>query len=290
MPANVDFVNLQAPLPAADIIYSSAIKGVLTPLPGATTTTNGFGLNVLNRPYFGFIEEIYSLIPPYDSSDEFFPYMKLVDWTVTEGRGRTAVAVLMFKGIRDGNIPPESVEGGFNQASVQLSTIRGRGDYATSGMIDLGLGNLAGGTGVDGKNANKILQLPYIAQQQESFFQATLAQLATEESGEVSVSYKSPTTTWMYVTQKEPKKPKHIGELLATEGDFDVDDIQPASFQGRPVCNREVRTVRFSKRRQGSWWECIEVNQGVLSNLKVTMRGIRGNVPVKRKGSLHNTR
>lgn len=250
-------------------IISTELFTRLTLLPGTTITDNEFGLDTMVRPYFAMAEEIMELVPKRGEVDLWLPNFSCTDVSYVYGRGLTATAMVTYKGLVGNDLPPPSVKGGWAEASAQLSTTRASGLFGDLGMLDLGLGNAGltegGGsfsiTPQNGTGGTGTAQ--------------TLQSLAEEQTGEVTVTYHSPTTTYLYITRKEPRRPKYFGSLLASDGDFEIIEIQPASFKGRPIVNREVRTMRFDKEKVGRYWQVMEVNQGLLTSLPVAMRGMR---------------
>lgn len=284
--SNPDFVLLPDPLPAAALEFAGAIRGVLTLQVGSVWGDNDYGLDLLTRPFLGFTDEIYGLLPNYGDPDDFMPNMKLTNRQVTEGAGMQSIALLTYKGIRSGVLPPPSVEGGYSLTTTQVSTVAGYGTYSTAGVIALQLGSIVRRLGLEGANRQRLILFRKVIDDQ-ILEGKTLEEIAQEESGEVNITYNSPSTTFMYVEKKEPKKPKFAGQLLATDGDYEIKDIQPASFKGRPICNHVVQTETFHKKKQGSFWECMEVNKGLITNIKVAMGGFElCNMPlIKRVGS-----
>lgn len=250
-------------------IISTELIGALTLLPGTTITDNEYGLDTMVRPFFGMADEIMTLAPKRGEADLWFPNFSMTDISYVFGRGCTATALVTYKGLVGNDLPPPTVRGGWSETSAQLSTTRARGLFADRGMMELGLGNLGL---TDGGSNTSIIPQNGTGGAGDA---ATLKSLGEEQTGEVTVTYHSPTTTYLYITRKEPKKQKYYGSILASDGDFQIIEIQPASFKGRPICNREIRTIRFDKEKVGRYWQVMEVNQGILTSLPVALRSMR---------------
>lgn len=254
------------PLAIAPILGGS-VSGILTLLPGTTIQDNEYGLDVMVRPFFGMEAEIRDLAPRRGDPDLWLPNFTCTDRSFQSGKGMTCTAMITYKGIVGTDLPPPSVKGGWKETSTQLSTAQGMGPFASLGMLDVGMGKSGGNgstsvtptNGADGSQAA----------------QSSLDNIIKAISAEVSVTYNSPTTTFLYVTKKEPKKPRYPNVLLASAGDFEILEILPASFHGRPVCNREVRTMSFEKEKVGRFWQVQEVNQGILTSLPVALQGAK---------------
>lgn len=250
-----------APIIGGDII------GRLILLPGTTIQDNEYGIDVMVRPFFGMEDEVRELAPRRGDHDEWLPNFICTDRSFVSGKGKTATALVTYKGLIGSDLPQPNVKGGWREASAQLSTTRSEGKYGELGMLMLGLGN-GGGAGADNVT-------PTNGSNGSAGSANSLVGIAEKQSGEVTVTYHSPTTSFMYITRKEPKKPKYAGVLLASESDFQIIEIQPASFRGRPIANGEVRTIEFEKDKVGSFWEVMEVNQGILTSLPVAMGGVK---------------
>lgn len=209
---------------------------------------NRFGIDVLTRPFFGFTDEIYALIPEYGESDLWMPSMKVFSYKVTEGRGLTSIAVVVYKGLKSDRIPDPTVRGGWAESSAQISVTRKTSD---GGSFDL---NLSDGVGGADNTLSGIT--------------------AADETGELNITYRSPTTTFEYVVRERPLGPRFKGALLAGTIDYSIVDIRPATFVGTPIFNREIRTIRFDVNPSAGLFEVTETNQGLIVSRKVATRSI----------------
>lgn len=197
--------------------------------------------------------------------DYEFPQLGITNRSAKSDNGITTVEV-KYKGLLDNDLPDPVVEGGWVEDTASIGLVLGYGKMAARGWIDLNLGNKGSDL------ARNLAQSPYILDAVDK----SLEELSDEESAEIEITYNAPTTSFYYVTRKEPKGPKYGQTILLSEGDFEITDIRPAIFRGRPIINREIRTVAWNKRRAGNYWECSETSQGKLVSTKVAMRGTAG--------------
>lgn len=248
-------------------IVGGELLGNLILLPGSTIQDNEYGLDVLVRPFFAMEDEIFELAPRRGEPDQWLPNFVVTDRSFVSGRAKTATALITYKGLIGNDLPPPTVKGGWRETSAQLSTTRSLGKFGDLGMLDIGVGS--GGTNNNGSVT------PTNGGDGSAGGATSLTALAESQSGEVSVTYHSPTTTFFYISRKEPKKPRFPNVLLASDGDFQIVEILPASFRGRPIANREIRTISFEKEKVGRYWQVMEANQGLLTSLPVTMMGAK---------------
>lgn len=255
-------------LPALDYIGDCSIAESEEP----DFDIDDYGADALTRKFLGRADQLKDWLKQWKKKapDEEFPQLSLVARNIGNGGPGLVSVSLVFKGLLDDDIPDPVVEGGWAEEQTQVGLIASLGSYAQHGAVDLGLGNRGGGIGASGINMNLKLFIEGVGNQY------TLRELAELEAAQCTLIYRSPTTRFRYVVRKEPKAPKYGGVILLSDGDFDILDARPATFSGRPVINRELRTKEFEKRRVGNYWEVSEVTQGVLVSSKVAMRGVIG--------------
>lgn len=224
----------------APIIVGGAIRGRLTLQPGSVLTDNEHGIDTLSRTYFAFSDEWAKLSPRKGDKDKGYPTMRLTDRTFTEGRGLTGFLSLTFRGLYDDKIPDVVIKGGWSEQTAQLGVTTGAGGNTVGLLIGHNVGN-----GLPNANTT---DLP-----------ANL-----DQSSEVSITYRAPKTTFLYVQRKKPTAPKYTGQLLSSIADFSVVEMRPARVFGRPVGIIVVRTTSFDVETAGSYWQCTEVSQAML--------------------------
>lgn len=241
-------------------------------------TEDFWGMDELTRIFEGRNDLLVPFILKFKKKyfDDEFPQLGLTNRVIVPGRAFTKVT-LTYKGLLDNDLPDPVVEGGWTQDSARVGLMFGQGKFSTHGWMDLGLGNFGSRTTGNQKS------LPIAGLLSTAVVRKSLEQIGDEETAEVEITYNAPRTTFHYVTRKEPKVPRYGQTLLLSEGDFEIVETRPATFRGRPVINREIRTVDFQKRRAGNFWEVSEVTQGKLVPARVAMRGMAGRFKISGK-------
>lgn len=214
-------------------IVGGAIRGQLTLDEGSVVTDNEHGLDVLIRPYVGFTDEIYKLLPKRGSPDRWLPSLQCTDRSVVEGRGTLAKASITFKGILDDAIPDVSVKGEWAEMTTTLSVTTSMG-AASKGLYLINPAN------------------------------NTPPPVVFDQSAEVQITYRAPKTVFLYVQRKPPTGPKFIGQILSSVCDFSIVEMRPARIFGRPVAWIETRCTTFSVEPAGAYWQVTEVQQTML--------------------------
>lgn len=224
------------PFIAVPTIVQGALRGRLVLQPGSVTTDNEHGLDTLVRPFFGFTDEIHKLAPKRGDKDKWLPTMRCTDRSFTEGRGLTSTVQATYRGLIQEALPNVVVKGGWAEQTAQIGlTTEDLGPIAM--YIGNGTGNLSFGD-----------SLPE----------------DVDESSEVQIVYRAPTTTFMYVTRKRPNGPKFQRLLLTSVMDFSILEMRPAIFFGKPIAVFDIRTSRFDVEQVGAYWQCTEENRTVL--------------------------
>lgn len=242
-------------------------------------TIDDYGADEMVRTFLGRSDLLKEFLRGWKKkvADTEFPQLSVTNRSCASWCPGMVQVKLIFKGLLDDDLPDPMVEGGWVTETSQVGLITGFGSFAQLGHIDLGLGNRGGSTGATGINMNLRLVVPGAGRDY------TLRELAELEAAEVAITYRSPMTQFRYVTRKEPKKPLYSNVLLVSDGDFEISDVRPAIFAGRPVLNREIKTIEFRKARIGRYWEVSEATQGFLVSSKVAMRGVIGRFRVTGK-------
>lgn len=256
-------VKLPSPLPSADIRIGGNIRGKLTLLPGSVVTNNDIGIDTLSRPFFGFTDEIYNLLPKEGDPDEYFPSMRRTTYSVTEGRGRMSVANVVYAGIIDDALPNPVVEGGWTESSAQLA-VRQSDRFAN------GSSSIYGGT-------------MHLAPGKENTTPEDL-QDDNDATAEANITYHTPVTTFKYITRKRPTGPRFRGVLLSGTADFSVVEIRPASIRGTILYVRQIRTVEFQTTKIGAYFQVMEKNQGYLVSPKIAKGVLAGTFSIVASG------
>lgn len=217
---------------------AGALRGKLTLLPGSVTTDNEHGIDILIRTYFGFLEDIYKLAPNKGDKDPWLPTMRATSRMFTEDKALTGTVRVEYKGLLQDKIPDLAVRGSWVEETAQLSVTQDQGD-SSFGLI------LANGVGT--------AKVTYSLSDQE-----------LTQGTEVSITYRSPRTVFMYVTRKKPRKPKYNNTLLQSVADFSITEMRPARVFGRPLAIVVVRCKGFDVEPVGSYWQVTETQQALL--------------------------
>jgi len=236
-----------------DPIVQGMIRGRLTPIPGSTVTNNKYGVDSLVRRYFGFTDEIYKLLPKKGiTRDAYIKTMLCDSYKVTEGKGLTSEAEVTYIGLVDDKLPPVNVTGGWSEQTVQLSTTTRYGTF-NQGPIVVGYPEV--GTAGDGLPTKMLVGVNYNP--------------VTDDTGEASIIYHSPESTFVYLTKKKPTAPKYFDTLQVGTADFSIKEVRPNTISGRIVYAMVIRTVRFDVVRAGLYWQITETTRGTLTSAKV---------------------
>jgi hypothetical protein len=275
-------ITLPTPLPQAQAIVVGDIRGKLTLLEGSSSSRNFHGLDVMTRNYSGFTDEIYDLLPNEGDKDPYFPSMRVVDYKVTEGRGLRSVANVVTMGTLRNKLPKPVIKGGWKEATAQLTAIPGGAKTLwqdiTSKGNGLGSGSFSSGGSGGGSGGSGF---------------GSLADLDKSANSEVSVTYNSPTTTFLWVTNRKPTRPRYPGYLLAADQSFETIDVRPASFQGSILYGKVIRCITFEVEKVGSYYQVTEENQGLLVSSGIALgivEGTRFTVTDGVVGSINNFR
>lgn len=254
-----------------DPIINGLIKGKLTLQTGSETTGNMYGADVLVRNFFGLTKEVYGFLPIRGiSRDKWLPNFLCNDFKVTEGRGTTSEVRVTYIGLT-GRIPLPEITGGWSDQTASVSTTINAGPYFNGAVICSGVGSVsAGGYLVVDANTT----IPFRSLGNIVLVPAGKYAPQLEDSGEASVSYNAPETTYTYIVDKEPTGPI-FGTQLQSAGNyaFQINEVRPATILGRIVYSLVTRSVKFDVKRQGAYWGVTEITRGQITSAMVTAGG-----------------
>lgn len=238
-------------------IVGGRVQGKLTLQEGSEVTGNRYGADVLSRVFFGFTSEIYKLLPIRGvTKDKWLPNFVCEDYKVTEERGGTAIARVTYIGLVKG-LPLPKVDGGWSEQTASVSTTILEGAFYNGAVICSGTGSLS---------PNGYLMVPSNSTTPKNGIPSGYYVPQLEDSGEASVSYNAPETTYTYITNKEPTGPIYSDQLIITNSNFQINEVRPATIIGRIVYALITRTSKFDVSRQGKYWSVIETTRGVMSS------------------------
>jgi hypothetical protein len=238
----------------APAIVGGPIQGVLVLLPGSIVSHNEHGTSTLQRTFFGFTDEIYDLAPQFGDKDKWIPFMTVTQRNFTEGAGRTATVTVTYTGLIDNKIPKPVLTGSWSEQTAQLPITQDAGGNALGLFLGFSPGLLALG------NNPSASSLP----------------AGLNFTSEVTVTYHAPQTTFKYLTRKQPQGPIYTGLLLTPIADFQIVEMRPARVVGRVCGVVDVRCRSYDVETAGSYWQCTEVNQGVMIPPDAILFGYQG--------------
>lgn len=244
------------------------LRGKLTLQPGSETTGNMYGSDVMSRVFFGFTDEIYSLLPVRGVTfDKWLPGFLCDDFKVTEERGLTAIARVNYIGLV-GRVPLTKIESGWSEQTSSVSITGTQGAYFFGAIVCTPPG-VVGQLGFLLVPANTTIPYYQGGTKNEIVVPAGYYCAQLQDQGEASVSYNAPETTYTYVSTKLPNGPLYSSQLVGGSAAFQINEIRPATLIGRIVYALTIRTVKYDVVRQGPNWGVTEVTRGTLSSANI---------------------
>jgi hypothetical protein len=237
---------------------------------------DSFNMATMTREFIGPVELEQAFLQRWKvtTPDTEFPNFALSEppSSTDFGAGLKQVT-LTFVGMPGADLPQPIVRKGSSLETAQVGLMPNFGSYQSFGAIFTGIGNQPLYTGAQIQGSQVIANTP------TGLRPIPMADLLIT-NGALTITYRSPWTEFRYVSKKEPVERKYKEKLMFTQGDFEILDLRPTNFIGRPVINSVVREVDFQAERAGRHWHCIERNQGMLMSLPASLKGILAQVQI----------